>query len=104
MPCRRKEAAAVEITALAAGAGPPAKTMATRRIGRWPGAGFGEVEAEGMEGRLPFGSRVSSIDPVEPTDYGGFSLRHVARIIHHVCCIHPQAVGAAQERPQYRQH
>ena len=34
-----------------------------------------------MEGRLPFGSRVSSIDPVEPSDYGVFSLRHVARIM-----------------------
>ena len=34
MPCRRNEAAAVEITALAAGAGPPANKMATRRIAR----------------------------------------------------------------------
>ena len=32
MPWRRNEAAAVEITALAAGAGPPANKMATRRI------------------------------------------------------------------------
>src|SRR4051812_33928950 len=32
MPLRRNETAAVEITALAAGAGPPANRMATRRI------------------------------------------------------------------------
>src|SRR5580704_11044963 len=32
MLLRRKETAAVEITALAAGAGPPAKRMATRRM------------------------------------------------------------------------
>ena len=31
MSLRRNETAAVEITALAAGAGPPAKRMATRR-------------------------------------------------------------------------
>ena len=30
MPWRRNEAAAVEITALAAGAGPPANSVATR--------------------------------------------------------------------------
>src|SRR4051794_18455134 len=35
MPLRRNEAAAVEITALAAGAGPPANRIATRRIGWW---------------------------------------------------------------------
>jgi hypothetical protein len=34
MPFRRNVAAAVEITALAAGAGPPAKRMATRLIAR----------------------------------------------------------------------
>src|SRR5689334_641974 len=33
IPWRRNETAAVEITALAAGAGPPANRMATRRIG-----------------------------------------------------------------------
>ena len=45
MPCARNEAAAVEITALAAGAGPPAKRMATRRI--WRGLGEeGEGEAD----------------------------------------------------------
>ena len=32
MPWRRNEAAAVEITALAAGAGPPANKIATRLI------------------------------------------------------------------------
>ena len=45
MPCRRNEAAAVEITALAAGAGPPANRMATRRIAPGPGCEFeGRVE------------------------------------------------------------
>src|SRR5271166_5759032 len=43
---RRKADAAVEITALAAGAGPPAKRMATRRIGRGF-CGEGEAESEG---------------------------------------------------------
>src|SRR5271166_1611836 len=46
MSLRRKADAAVEITALAAGAGPPAKSMPTRRI--WRGlCGDGEAEAEG---------------------------------------------------------
>src|SRR5271157_575697 len=46
MLLRRKADAAVEITALAAGAGPLAKSMPTRRI--WRGlCGDGEAEAEG---------------------------------------------------------
>ena len=46
MLLRRKADAAVEITALAAGAGPPAKSMPTRRIRRGL-CGDGEAEAEG---------------------------------------------------------
>src|SRR5262245_45296588 len=47
MSLRRNEAAAVEMTALAAGAGPPAKRIATRRIlvppaAEDPEAGWGE--------------------------------------------------------------
>ena len=50
MPWRRNEDAAVEITALAAGAGPPAKSMATRRI--WRGLGEeGEGEADILNSR-----------------------------------------------------
>jgi hypothetical protein len=43
MPLRRKEAAAVEITALAAGAGPPANKMATRLIAREGTTGYNAV-------------------------------------------------------------
>src|SRR5271157_5137173 len=46
MSLRRKADAAVEITALAAGAGPPAKRMPTRRIWREL-RGDGEAESEG---------------------------------------------------------
>ena len=50
MPLRRNEDAAVEITALAAGAGPPANRMATRRI--WRGLGVeGEGEADILNSR-----------------------------------------------------
>ena len=40
-PARRNDAAAAEITALAAGAGPPAKRIATR-LKEWSGLGGGE--------------------------------------------------------------
>src|SRR6516225_7245922 len=45
MPWRRNEAAAVEITALAAGAGPPANKIATRRIGRRARVAFEEMDS-----------------------------------------------------------
>ncbi len=40
MSLRMNESAAAEMTALAAGAGPPANTMATRWIGVWAWAGL----------------------------------------------------------------
>ena len=81
MPLRRNDAAAVEITALAAGAGPPAKRIATRRIGLWRGADLGsEGEAEGMAGELPFTFR--SNRPAGRLDrsggYGGMAPGSVA--------------------------
>jgi hypothetical protein len=45
MPWRRNEAAAVEITALAAGAGPPANKIATRRIDRRARVAFEEMDS-----------------------------------------------------------
>jgi hypothetical protein len=46
MPILRNEAAAVEMTALAAGAGPPANKIATRSIGRAGKVGCNAVSVE----------------------------------------------------------
>src|SRR4051794_25777331 len=75
IPLRRNADAAVEMTALAAGAGPPAKRMATRRI--WRGLGEeGEGEADILnshqglsfvgsiqQGSVPCRGHMSSRDP-----------------------------------------
>ncbi len=63
MPWRRKADAAVEITALAAGAGPPAKRMPTRRILRGP-CGEGEAESE-AKGHIRNSRRVTVVHPLD---------------------------------------
>ena len=61
MLSRRKADAAVEITALAAGAGPPAKSMPTRRIRRGL---CGDREAE-AEGDIRNSRRVTVVHPFD---------------------------------------
>jgi hypothetical protein len=63
MPLRRNEAAAVEMTALAAGAGPPANKIATRSINR---AGIVGYNADSVEDAME-SSDPSSIVLVCPT-------------------------------------
>ena len=63
MLLRRKADAAVEITALAAGAGPPAKRMPTRRIERGL-CGEGEAESE-AEGDIRNSRRVTVVHPFD---------------------------------------
>ena len=62
MPLRRNEAAAVEITALAAGAGPPANKIATRLIAREVGAEYNAVSDKDDMARLPSDFNRLSVD------------------------------------------
>src|SRR5215470_6326569 len=107
MPWRRNDAAAVEITALAAGAGPPAKRIATRRIGRGLRDGLGvEGEAEGMEGRLPFmfafGSISRSNDSIDPAGEGEVALGQVAGITPG--SLHSSRGGGGMRASRHRPH
>jgi hypothetical protein len=63
MLLRRKADAAVEITAFAAGAGPPAKSMATRRI--WRGLGADRVVEAEAEGDIRNSHRVTVVCQID---------------------------------------
>src|SRR5438445_19533 len=95
MPCRRNDAAAVEITALAAGAGPPANNIATRWIGRggWGGSGV-SCDEDDM-----FGSHAVTLvgRSINPAGGGEGSIRAGRSMTRRTNPFHPGPNAAAPQ-------